>query len=303
MLVVTHGADLCQNLKAGDGKCDAEFNTLACGYDGGDCCVEAAQQTRVVTSGLELATSDSAFVDPAGLRGVGLDAEGALEAKGDLVGGSDYIVPDPAPDKACTVPWLQGKLGGKPWRFAVEAGGEAFATMPHAFHRVLRQRDAVERAGSDGVTQLSAAERAAMDEELLLSMPSLACPECPAYARAENYRKVPFTVAAGANEHKIFASMEPGDSRLRFLTKPNVVVFGPLLTSTRASMAKCDGDDAYGLLASQGDGILCQSTADESGPARILHAPCTFPAESRLTEELGLPRLMHYDCARHFRTS
>jgi hypothetical protein len=279
--VVICGADICQVDKAGDGVCDVEFNTLACGYDGGDCCVAAAQQTRVVASGLASAMSDSAFVDPE----AGVDALGALEAKGDLVAGSDYIVPDPAPDKACTVPWLQGKLGGKkPWRFAVEASGAAFATMPHSFHRALRQRNAVERAGSHGVTQLSAAERAAMDEELLSSMPSLACPECPSYSRAENYRKVPFTVAVGnnstgGNSHKMpFASMKRGDSRLRFLTKPNVVVFGPLVTTTRASMAKCDGDGAYGLLATQSDGKLCQN---ESGPARTLDAPCTFPAESQ----------------------
>jgi hypothetical protein len=76
-----------------------------------------------------------------------------------------------------------------------------------------------------------------MDKELLESMPSLACPECPSYPRAEAYRKVPFTVVLGTSSvgdnshsrHKMFASMKPGDSRLRFLTKPNVVVYGPLV--------------------------------------------------------------------------
>ena len=78
-----------------------------------------------------------------------------------------------------------------------------------------------------------------MDKELLELMPSLACPECPSYPRTEAYRKVPFTVVLGTSSvgdnsnssrrRKMFASMKPGDSRLRFLTKPNVVVYGPLV--------------------------------------------------------------------------
>ena len=145
--------------------------------------------------------------------------------------------------------------------------------MPHAFHRALRQRNAASRVGSDGVAQLDAAERAAMETELLHTIPSLACPECPSYPRTEDYRKVPFTVAvsatpAGAGADKMFASMKPGDSRLRFLTKPNAVIFGPLLTTTRANMALCDGDGPYGPLATQSDDILCQTTADALDESR-----------------------------------
>ena len=106
----------------------------------------------MVASGLEAATSDPAFIDP---NLVGSGDSGTLDA-------GKYRVADPAPDKACTVPWLQSKLiGGRPWRFAMQAKRpdstvqSVHATMPHAFHRALRQRSAVEQTGSDGVTQVS----------------------------------------------------------------------------------------------------------------------------------------------------
>ena len=80
----------------------------------------------------------------------------------------------------CTIPWKVRP----PWRIALVAGGQAFATMPHSFHRALRSQKKVYVAAEGSDTWQ------ATDSHI----PTLACPECASYVANAAFRAIPFHI-------------------------------------------------------------------------------------------------------------
>ena len=218
--------EFCDSRKVGDGVCHLEYNVLGCDYDGGDCC-----------------DADADVVD------IGEDFSGGTS------------VP------ICQAPWQDRTTA--PWRFAVTTSdGKTHATVPPLLHRAVRDKLFLEFANELQTTTRKAASttpplvslnehavvqlQADFDEIINGLAPSLACPECASFG--ETYRTIDFNVtvsdvnrAAGFNPggEAMFPQLGADDMRLRFMSSPNLVLYGPLLTQTRSKQGTCPSNSEY----------------------------------------------------------
>ena len=218
----------CGAPRAADGACDLDRHTLGCGYDY-DCC------------GSDYAACEMPWYL--------LDAAAAAAAAGDA-----------APAKAAAASWRYAALG-------------TYATVPFALYEAVRDRLFVEWAAASAepdalllqgnLDGAAGSPLADLDEATLRRgfdavagglVPSLACPECASYDGP--YRAVPFAVNVTASnraspdadkdETYMFADVHPdeGEPR-RFLSPPNLVLYGLLVTQRRSDVMTCRREGPY----------------------------------------------------------
>ncbi|KAH8075461.1 hypothetical protein JL721_1467 [Aureococcus anophagefferens] len=202
----TVAAETCDAQLVGDGYCDVEQNTLACDYDGGDCCGEdpgcSAPWFRDPEDGrLYDAVADKLFLEFAGDGLVGnLDEDEAPRALANhsdgaaLLAGFDAARDALMPSLACP-------------ECASYAG--AYRSVPFA----LNVTDANRVRG--GSAQGSTRERDSQLQRLLSR---------------------PFSTRSA---YDMFPGLAADDVRIRYFNKPNMAVVGPKLTQRRVKAADC----------------------------------------------------------------
>ena len=138
-------------------------------------------------------------------------------------------------------------------------------TMPATFHKVLRQQQIAEHMAKEGSSRSIDNEliehQQELYDELLLSLPSFTCPECRSYPDTEPYRSIPFTVD-GKRSENMFKQLNKTKPRMRFLSRPNLVLYGLLVTQTREKKKVCSAKGDTLLAKFEYLGKLCH--AEES---------------------------------------
>jgi len=193
---------VCDTGAIGNDICDVDLNILGCGYDLGDC------------------------ID--------------------------------SPLTGNTVPWFQSPNDA--WLYGFYTDSEVYATVPHTLHSAVKDKLKLHVLGNPDAfdsneewllgnnTDLSyLLKRYAVNtlEELLhVLLPSLACPECLNYNG--NYRAINFTVEATEasntsyeNAALMFAEPSSNEFRVRYLSQPNIVLYGIMLTQKRKESRNC----------------------------------------------------------------
>ena len=205
----------CEPSHYNDGECDFESNILGCGYDGGDC--QEDPRTANSAPWFQKASWRYAIADgdDNALPSVPFTLHEAVTDKLRL-----HVLgnPDDYPDV-------------ETWSIynatydRLYDGGRRAELMREYFPQDINERNETSRT---------------FEDLLNVMMPSLACPECAPSQDEEGYRAVNFTVET--NDHlaeRMFREPSDDELRIRYLAQPNIVLYGILLTQTRASLRTC----------------------------------------------------------------
>ena len=201
--------DACQPLTVDDGVCDTVNDNAACGWDGSDCC-------KAVCTDCDVTSTDC--LSPVEVGATNADGDTCVFDYSD--DDDDYF----EEEEECT----------PMWPFSVTfSHGDWHLKMPFmaygSFRDILRARNNFEEIGHDW-------------------MPSIMCGDCDLAHLAGAYASHRFGVAIfeDSNNNNATSSAYPlfdPDVRLRrlrsFPTIPNLVLAGPMLTTTRYGSEDC----------------------------------------------------------------
>lgn len=156
--------------------------------------------------------------------------------------GCDYDGGDCCDDlrTSCSAPWYPTTKS--PWRYAfTTTEGGSHATVPYTLRDAVKDKMLLHSRGDpNDYTLESWVEAEPVDDEnIVLLLPSLTCPECSASdIRRINFTVAPFTLAdtQNPNDNEMFALAGENDMRIRYFPRPNIVLYGVMLTQTRAKL-------------------------------------------------------------------
>ena len=215
--------------------CDAECNNMQNGFDRGSCC-----GTSEDYGCLPWSCQDRKDAASSGETCAQMTPEECKKTA------TFWDSPDQKPADACPVTCgtcnssNQNILVSWPYALTIgdgTTGNERFVmpSMPASFHRVLREQQVAQHEAEHG----EVTDPRKLYDELLSALPSLACPECAATTQGSKaYRSIPFNVS-GDPPQTMFQQLDETKPRMRFLSHPNLVLYGILLTQKRKTKRAC----------------------------------------------------------------
>lgn len=157
--------------------------------------------------------------------------------------GCDYDGGDCCDDlrTGCSAPWYPQTKS--PWRYAFTTTlGGSHATVPYTLRDSVKDKMFLHTRGDpNDYTSLESWLEAdpVDDDDIVLLLPSLTCPECAtSEIRRINFTVAPFTLneTQNPNGNDMFALAGEDDMRIRYFPRPNIVLYGVMLTQTRAKL-------------------------------------------------------------------
>lgn len=207
--------DACSPASIGDSVCDANNDNAACGWDGGDCCVQTCVPSAAPgCQSLTPADCTSPFE-------LGLDYENCFTTPSD--DDAHYGDDDDGAECAPLWPYYVQMTS------ATEDEIEYHVKQPFTTYEALRSVLAVR----DGYVEYAHSK-----------MPSTACGDCATLAHlAQPYQSFRFNVTIESTSTiGMFPHIE-NLQRERYYVRPNLVLVGPMLTTKRYKRTRCDAVD------------------------------------------------------------
>ena len=208
-------------------ECDEGCNTLQHGFDNGMCCSKEGSGEHSVSC-LPWRCRDRTDTNQNGQTCQELSKNDCQDRT------ETWFSPDQTNSNACPLTCETCESSDQnifkswpyAWTFGTDNGEQTVVpTMPASFHRVLRQQQIAELEAQEGLNT----SKDMKYQELLTTLPSFACPECRSYPESEKYRSIPFTVE-GKPPENMFNQLDEQKPRMRFLSRPNLVLYGILMT-------------------------------------------------------------------------
>ena len=227
----------CTPARIDNSNCDPECNTMQHGFDGGSCC-GISREDYACLPWICQDRKDTAFLS--GKTCSQMTLEECKETE------TSWSSPDQKTFDACPVTCQtcnssdQNVLVSWPYALTIGDGTRGnektvVPLMPASFHRVFREQQVAQYEAEQGEVP----NRTELYDELLSTLPSFACPECAATTKGSNaYRSIPFTVS-GDPPQNMFKQLDNNKPRMRFLSRPNLVLYGILLSQERVQERSC----------------------------------------------------------------